>query len=154
MNGLMKNTKNTRACRTSRGLSAGGRSRPISRCLPRIINQRMINRFVNRIEKKKNFKRDHNLVFRHIISEVGELDREIFEFEKKVGADFEKLWPGSVKRSQKKIAFEILDIIFLSCYMAELFRIRDINEFAMERMKDIAVKYGVKFNEKEFKKNV
>ena len=95
---------------------------------------------VRAVEKKKKYKRDYNYVFRHLISEIAELDAAIHQYERLGGAARHE-W------LIKNIGNEIIDIIFLACYMADLFKI-DLNKIAPERMKNIKIQYGINKNGK------
>ena len=114
-----------------------------------LIDQATINSFVNAVETKKGFERNPDKVFRHIVSELGELDAHMHKVDqiRKVNADglmnlekVESLLSG-------KIGAELVDIVFLCCYMAELYG-ADLNRLAPARMDAIATQYGVEWPEK------
>ena len=107
---------------------------------PQMIDQEAICRFVNKIENHKKFKRDHNLIFRHIVSELGELDAKIFQYEKNVLAGLNQT---TRYLDSKDVGFELLDIVFLCCYMADVFNI-NLDDLIEERMGQIKEKYNVK----------
>lgn len=99
------------------------------------VDQDGINRFVNAVERKKGYKKEFNAVFRHLVSEIAELDAAVHCLDRiKVGDSY---------LPEKFIHDELVDILFLTCYIAEIFGI-DINLAAGPRMKEIAEKYGVK----------
>jgi NTP pyrophosphatase (non-canonical NTP hydrolase) len=83
------------------------------------------------IESAKGYARDYNYVFRHLISEIGELEAAIWNYEKN---------SNHKNDNRKKIGFELLDIVFLACYMAEIFGV-NLNDVTEERMDDIRKQY-------------
>lgn len=101
-----------------------------------MIDQKNIMRFVKAVERKKNFVPYADKVFRHMVSEIGELDNRIYKWEKR-----------SLKKDDWKlrraIGFECIDVIFLACYMADIFKV-NLNSITKKRMKDIARQYNVK----------
>ncbi len=116
----------------------------------KMIDQKTITEFVNRIETKKNFKRNPDKVFRHIVSELGELDSAIHaidQIDARPESEFitEKNLRGHYCA---KVADELLDIIFLACLMADIYAV-DLNEAIPARMADIARQYGVKLPEEK-----
>ena len=97
--------------------------------------------FVNAVEAKKNFSRDHNLVFRHLVSELGELDARIWQYEKNTKAGIN----GSVLTYDAKyIGYELVDIVFLACFLAEIFGV-DLDDLIGERIEQIKNQYGVEW---------
>lgn len=110
-----------------------------------MIDQEKIVRFVTAVETKKNFKRCPDKIFRHMISEMGELDAAIHVIDKLSSPDLDGLFNlGSLRQSlSKKVGEELLDIIFLACYMADVYEV-DLNALIPKRMKAIADQYEVK----------
>ena len=101
----------------------------------KLIDQEKIIKFVRLIEDTKGFKRDLRLVFSHLVEEVGELSRAMYAYEKAI-----------VKSSKAKpdgIISELIDIIFLALYLADILA-EDVNDLIPERMKEIREQYGVK----------
>lgn len=107
-------------------------------CRQTLIDQDTIVRFVTAIETKKDFKRDPSLIFRHMISEMGELDSEIYNLESAVKDNVQNL----ITVFEGRIGRELVDIIFLACYMADIFNV-ELNDIFSNRMKSIANQYGV-----------
>lgn len=103
----------------------------------KIINQSLINSFVTAVETKKGFARNPDKVFRHIVSELGELDAAMYAREQLV-VSHQRLSP----LPNDAIGDELLDIIFLACYMADLYAV-DLNALARPRMAAIQKQYGV-----------
>lgn len=126
----------------------------------KIVDQNRIVDFVTSVEQKKGFARDPDKVFRHIVSELGELDAAIYKLEclentiNKVKENPKLLTtnriyrnralnPAAYRRMHKcLIGYELLDLLFLVSYMADLFSI-DLNSLAPARMEQIRKKYGV-----------
>jgi NTP pyrophosphatase (non-canonical NTP hydrolase) len=106
-----------------------------------------------RSKKKKNFSKNPDKIFRHIASELGELDAAMYEFEKleiEERKDPEGLLNFKNIREFrcKKVGEELLDLIFLCSYMAELYGV-DLNEIAPARMESIRREYRVAWPEKK-----
>lgn len=139
----MRSTSVGKSGRASRKKNARASAERSPRTLPSstilIIPQDQIVKFVRAIERAKGYVENPDKVFRHLVSEVGELDRAIFDWECLPEGEGQRL-PAMVL--EKKIGFEVLDIIFLACYMAAIFRI-DLNKITAERMVSIAKQYGV-----------
>jgi NTP pyrophosphatase (non-canonical NTP hydrolase) len=110
-----------------------------------VIDQEKIVKFVTAVETKKNFKRCPDKIFRHMISEMGELDGAIHLVDQLNFPDPDNMLNmGSLRRHlSKKVGEELLDIIFLACYMADIYGV-DLNALIPARMKAIAEQYGVK----------
>lgn len=102
----------------------------------KLLDQAGIVRFVRRIEAKKRFKEDPNLIFRHMISEMGELDAQMHLLSK---TDLVPMQP----HFKQNIGYECLDIIFLACYMADVYKI-SLPDLMQQRMEAIAKKYEVR----------
>ena len=83
--------------------------------------------FVNTIEDAKGFVKDPRLVFAHIVEEVGELSKALWQLEM-----------NKVKTSV--VARELIDILFLICYMADIVHV-DINDQIPTRIKEISNQY-------------
>lgn len=109
------------------------------------VQQNEIVQFVTAVENRKNFKKCPDKIFRHLASELGELDAAIYEIDK-LGApeDGQQLLHLKDLRAHlsKKVGAELIDMIFLCCYMADFYAV-DLNEIIPKRMNDIAVQYGV-----------
>ena len=103
----------------------------------KIIDQKRIVAFVTAVEKKKEYVPVPDKVFRHIVSELGELDAWMHRFEMAMNSEFPLKW------RRKKIGGEILDIIFLVCYLAKIYKV-DLNEIARGHMNRILSKYQVR----------
>lgn len=119
-----------------------------------LIDQRNIVKFVNAVEKKKAFVPNPDKIFRHIVSEIGELDAAMYEvdkLDKEVLEDSVISSEGLKKLFSKKIGEELLDIIFLCCYMADVYGL-DLNNIAPGRMAAIAKQYEVDLPEPVSKK--
>lgn len=111
----------------------------------KIINQKFITDFVTAVETKKEFLPVPDKIFRHIVSEMGELDNAIFRIER---MEKNKKLYSHFKRAHKfftrNIGEELLDILFLVCYMAKVYGV-DLNELAPKRIGKIKKQYGVIF---------
>ena len=101
------------------------------------INQDGIVRFVQSVEDHKGFKRDPRLVFAHIVEEAGELSKALWQLEKVSRSPLEEC------RIAPDVVRELIDIIFLACYMADIFG-EDVNEYVPNRMAEIRAEYGMK----------
>ena len=110
----------------------------------KVIDQSTIVDFVTAVEKKKNFKADPDKVFRHIVSEIGELDGAMHDFDKSRKSN-DKLWQEVM---QKSIGHELLDVIFLVCYMADIYKL-DLNDLVRERIDAIKREYSVEWEKKD-----
>ncbi len=93
------------------------------------IDQERIQEFVDAVEAKKGFKPHYEKIFRHMVSELGELEGAIWNFESKGKSNF-------------PIGCELIDIISLCVYMATVMQI-ELNIIFPQRMKAIAEQYGV-----------
>ena len=100
------------------------------------IDQKAIVEFVQKVEDAKGFKRDVRLVFAHLIEEAGELSRAIWEYEKACGR-------GGMPRADDSVGTELLDIVFLACYLADILMV-DLNALVPRRMAEIREEYGVR----------
>lgn len=101
----------------------------------RYIDTNAIIKFVQTIEDHKHYKREVRLVFAHLVEEVGELSREIWEHEKDCLV---------IERPDAKgIGSELIDIVFLACYLADILGIK-LNDLIPERMSEIREQYGVR----------
>ena len=101
-----------------------------------LINQDGIVEFVRKVEDKKGYRRDVRLVFAHIVEEIGELAAKIYRYESEAEAS------ASGAADPDPIGKELLDIIFLACYLADILNM-DLNEIIPERMAEIRAQYGV-----------
>lgn len=112
----------------------------------RMVDQKTINSFVNAVEQRKGFKKEYPYVFRHLVTEVAELENAVYAFEL-YGAPEET---GAYAREhfRRKVGYELWDIIFLACYIAEIFRI-DLNGIVKENMDNIRRKYDVEWPKKK-----
>lgn len=99
------------------------------------INQTEIVRFVKAVEDKKGFVRDYNLVFRHLVEEVGELSRAIWEWEKK-GRTLDNPPTDGIGR-------EIVDVVFIALWLADIVGV-DVDGSIPRAMDEISAQYGVK----------
>ena len=119
-----------------------------------LIDQTKINSFVTAVETKKGFARNPDKVFRHIVSELGELDNQMHLLETlridEKFVNFIKL-DTAQKMCKDSIGRELLDIIFLACYMADLYG-TDLNALAPGRMEAILKQYQVAWPIEEKKK--
>lgn len=100
----------------------------------RYIDTDAIVAFVQKVEDKKSFQRDVRLVFAHLVEEAGELARAIYLHERQA---LVRDYPDP-----SDIGKELIDIVFLACYLADILRI-DLNKQIPDRMSDIRVQYGV-----------
>lgn len=100
------------------------------------ISAKEIQAFVTRVEKKKKYRRDPNLIMRHIMEEVGELSAALWRHEvagvMKMAGD-----------SKERVGAEIIDVISLSVYLADVLHI-DLNKAFPKRIDEVARQYGVK----------
>lgn len=101
----------------------------------KFINAKKIQEFVTRVETKKKYKRDPNLIMRHLFEEVGELSAALWRYESSP-----RLKKGD---SKERAAAELVDIISLSVYMADVLGI-DLNKAFPERIDEVARQYLVK----------
>lgn len=104
--------------------------------MSKYINTKRILSFVNRVERKKNYKRDVNLIMRHLFEEVGEVSAILYKFQ---SPDTPTL--RDIKR--RETALELVDVVFLSCYLAEALGV-DLDGCVSDRMQAVARKYNVK----------
>lgn len=117
--------------------------------MSRFLNQKKIVAFVEAVEKHKKFIPDPNLVFRHMISEMGELDAAMHVLdtlirEEMKSARFQLNLQGAKIAARSRIATELLDLVFLACYMASIHKI-NLDELVSIRMASIAVRYGLEW---------
>ena len=117
----------------------------------RYIDTKNIQDFVTRVENKKGFIPDPNLIFRHMVEEVGELSAAMWKLEVFVKEHLNRYgpWSGDIPSIQKRIlAGKLVDIISLCVYMATVHRI-NLNEIFPIRFNEIADQYGVEGVKKE-----
>lgn len=100
------------------------------------IDQERIQDFVDAVEAKKGFKPHYEKIFRHMVSEIGELENAIWNWENLLKS------PLDIDMKKTSIGMELVDLISLCVYMATVMRI-DLNEMFPVRMKAIAEQYGV-----------
>lgn len=105
------------------------------------INDEAITAFVEEIETKRGYRRRADLVLRHLLEEVGECSAALWKFEEESEAVLEN------RPEPAKVARELVDIIFLCCWMADILGI-DLNEAVRWRMKEVAKQYGIDDREK------
>ena len=150
----MKNIRNGKECRSVKKARRADRSKRTLHFSPKLkgvlknfrsvqamIDQTKIVQFVERIETKKKFVRNPDKIFRHLASELGELDGAMFELEKSSEPGAEVV-PEGIRFFQKKIGDELWDLIFLCCYMADVYGV-DLNRTVNGRMAAIARQYDV-----------
>ena len=123
--------------------------------LGQIVNQDLINDFVTAVEDEKGFVAHPDKIFRHLVSELGELDRAIFDMDKRIIAEqqFKIDSQSEISIRYKKslsnlIGHELLDILFLTCYMAKVYGV-DLNDLAPHRIHLIKGQYGVEWPKKK-----
>ncbi len=116
------------------GLRQPKRCKPCRGKETRYLDTDAIIAFVQAVEDKKGFKRDVRLVFAHLVEETGELARAVYLHEREA---LVKDYPDP-----SDIGAELIDIIFLASYLADILRI-DLNKQIPERMADIRVQYAV-----------
>lgn len=104
------------------------------------INDEAIVEFVEAVESKKGFKRRADLVLRHILEELAECSAALWKHEEEVENSIHAIPPPA------KVARELVDIIFLSVWMADILGI-DLNEATAWRMKEVAKQYNVEDRE-------
>lgn len=98
-----------------------------------LLDEKRIVDFVNAIETRKGFLRNPDLIFRHMVSEMGELDAAMHRHSNAAGR--------GILEAMENIADELLDIIFLACYMADVFGV-GLNRRAPHRVNEIDLKYS------------
>ena len=92
--------------------------------------------FVQEVETKKGYRRRADLVLRHLFEEIAECSAALWKYEEEAEAMIDKL------PAPTKIARELVDIISLSCLMADILGI-DLNEAVRWRMKEVFQQYGI-----------
>ena len=110
------------------------------------IDAHAIQKFVNRVEKKKGYKRDPALVLRHLLEECGELSAAIWQLEKFTT-------DGLRAKRLNDIGRELSDVIFLACYIADILGI-DMNKAIPDAMEAVARQYGIDKNGKQHKEMI
>ena len=103
--------------------------------MKKYIDARVIQKFVNKVERKKGYKRDPALVLRHLLEECGELSAALWRLEKFTT-------DGLRANRYEDVGKELCDIIFLACYIADILMI-DMNKAIPDAMKTVAKQYGV-----------
>lgn len=108
----------------------------------RYVNSKEIQAFVDRVEKRKSYRREYNLIFRHLLEEMGELSAAIWALQR-VG-----LSRRSKASSERKmqIGGELVDIISLCVYVSSVLKV-DLNEAFPWKFSRVARQYGVEFKE-------
>ena len=91
------------------------------------IDTEAIVDFVNTIEEAKGYVKDPRLIFAHLVEEIGELSRALWLFE-------------SGKAKSTLIIKELIDIIFLACYIADILH-ANLNDEIPDRMEQISEQY-------------
>lgn len=145
----MKNTKSGKKCRPARAEGAAAAFRPTLASLSRLINQKTIVDFVQTVEDTKGFVPNPDKVFRHLASELGELDAAMYEVDKISPQKITKTLDKEMIQTKDlrnffcgKVGNELLDIIFLACYMADIYGV-NLNKIAKKRAQDIMREYSV-----------
>ena len=100
------------------------------------FNTEAIMEFVQEVETKKGYRRRADLVLRHLFEEIAECSAALWKYEEEAEAMIDKL------PAPTKIARELVDIISLSCLMADILGI-DLNEAVRWRMKEVFQQYGI-----------
>ena len=104
------------------------------------INTEAIMEFVQEVETKKGYRRQADLVLRHLFEEIAECSSALWKYEEEAEAMIDKL------PAPTKVARELVDIISLSCLMADILGI-DLNEAVRWRMKEVFQQYGIEDRE-------
>ena len=99
------------------------------------IDTHRIQAFVNKVERKKGYKRDSALVLRHLFEECGELSAALWRLESRA---------RKVMRTKhhKAVGKELADVVFLACYIADILGI-DMNKAIPDAMEAVAKQYGI-----------
>lgn len=100
------------------------------------LNTEAIIEFVEEVETKKGYRRRADLVLRHLFEEIAECSAALWKYEEEADAMIDKL------PAPTKVARELVDIISLSCLMADIMGI-DLNEAVRWRMKEVFNQYGI-----------
>lgn len=109
---------------------------------PEYINTKKIQGFVTLVENKKGFKRDANLILRHLFEEVAECSAELWKYESTDSTMEVK------DRYAENVSRELCDIISLCVYLADVLGL-DLNESFPERFKEVARQYQVGFKKEK-----
>ena len=110
----------------------------------RYVNSKEIQAFVDRVEKKKSYRREYNLIFRHLLEEMGELSAAIWLLESNHSIPF--TGPGEEISNEQRVGGELVDIISLCVYLATVLEV-DLNEVFPWKFSRVARQYGVEFKE-------
>lgn len=105
------------------------------------INSKRIQKFVTSIEKKKRFKRDPNLIIRHLFEEIGECSHALWLAENPET-------DGLRESRRRDVGRELCDIISLAVYLADVLGL-DLNDIFQINFEEVARKYNVKFIRRE-----
>lgn len=99
------------------------------------IDTHRIQAFVNKVERKKGYKRDSALVLRHLFEECGELSAALWRLES-FSID------GMREKRRADIGKELADVVFLAVYIADILGI-DMNKAIPDAMAAVAREYGI-----------
>lgn len=99
------------------------------------INTKKILSFVNRVERKKRFKREPGLILRHLFEEVGEASRALWQLDS-------VSTKGTADAYRERVAKECVDVVCLAVYLADVLKV-DLDEIFALRIREIAAQYGV-----------
>jgi NTP pyrophosphatase (non-canonical NTP hydrolase) len=100
----------------------------------RLIDDEAIYAFVKKVEDTKGFKEDPVWILRHLVSELGELERALWIYEKALA--------GGTTYRHDFVVRECVDIVCLAVYMAHAVG-GSVEGFFKERMDEIRKQYGV-----------
>lgn len=100
------------------------------------IESLRIQKIVDAVEQKKNYKRDPNLIFRHIVEEIGELSRALYIYD----SAKDRGGPDATN-----VIKECVDIISLCNYLSTVLNV-DINKIFPIRLREVMAQYNVKLN--------
>ena len=111
--------------------------------MKKFVDTRKILGFVHRVEKKKDYKKNANLIMRHLFEEVGEVSAELYKIE--------SAHPSVCREAERRRVGEALvDIVCLSAYLADSLGV-DLDSCFPSRMRQVARQYGVECPEAQVK---
>lgn len=113
--------------------------------MKKFVDQKNIVGFVDAVETKKGFTRSPDKIFRHIVSELGELDGVMHKIDEIDKYSCPMINTKQLRKSLcQKIGRELTDILFLTCYMADVYG-TDLNQIIPQRMAEIKKQYNVDY---------
>lgn len=106
----------------------------------RYLDTVRIQAFVDRVERRKRFRRDPNLILRHLLEELGECSNRLWLYESAT--------PRLREKYRAEVGREIVDMVSLCVYLADVLKI-DLNAAYPKRIEEVFRQYNVERRTRE-----